>query len=155
MTLRAGAIVGWTVLLLAVGCVSRGKLYIGRAFGPADAPPTAAGAAVAGAAGSGNAVLVADRAGGSSAALSYEPLNAHIQDIKGLTLAIVTVKCGDCADIVVVAGGGHGPYAFAWEDGSTNAQRHVCPAAGAELSVTATDTALHNAEFSYAGQSPS
>jgi hypothetical protein len=43
-----------------------------------------------------------------------------------MTVTLLTLACeGDCADIVAVASGGREPYSFEWEDGSTEATRHV------------------------------
>jgi hypothetical protein len=54
--------------------------------------------------------------------------------------------------VQAVATGGNPPYAFAWEDGTTSAMRHVCLDDSTTLSVSATDTAIHADEFSYEAQ---
>jgi hypothetical protein len=73
-----------------------------------------------------------------------------------MTIEIVTLACaGDCADIEAVARGGNPPYAFAWEDGSTDPKRHVCLDDSATLTVDASDTAIKTEEFSYPGSTVS
>ncbi|HEX2676144.1 MAG TPA: hypothetical protein VHM19_05875, partial [Polyangiales bacterium] len=70
--------------------------------------------------------------------------------IHAMTLEVITVACaGDCADVLAVAHGGHPPYAFRWDDGSTRAQRRVCPEAAATYGVDATDSAVTSDEFHY------
>jgi hypothetical protein len=77
-------------------------------------------------------------------------LSVHVEDLKGLTVEVVALKCaGDCADIRAVAMGGNPPYAFAWEDGSSGSTRHVCLTEGAQFKIIATDTAIESAEFQY------
>jgi hypothetical protein len=59
-----------------------------------------------------------------------------------MEVKIVVLACaGDCATVEAIATGGHAPYTFAWEDGSTNATRQICPAANASYTVKVTDTA--------------
>ena len=73
-------------------------------------------------------------------ASSTGALDAHIEE-NHLTITIVTLSCaGDCADVVAVATGGHPPYTFAWDDGSTSASRMVCPTASTSYAVKVTDT---------------
>jgi hypothetical protein len=68
-------------------------------------------------------------------------LDAQIEQ-NDLVVTFVTVTCsGGCADIQAVASGGHPPYHFAWDDGSTAAARQVCPSATKTYSVDVTDTA--------------
>ena len=99
-----------------------------------------------------NAAGPGARAAGSSAATG-NALRVRIEDLKGVTVEIVTLKCGgECADVLAVARGGNPPYAFTWDDGSTNAQRHVCAKTKTDWVVTATDTAIVNDEFAYAAQ---
>jgi len=77
-------------------------------------------------------------------------LTVDVEDIAGMTIEIITLACaGDCADVEAVAHGGHPPYDFAWEDGSTNPQRRVCVDASTELTVSVTDTAFDTEEFDY------
>jgi hypothetical protein len=67
-------------------------------------------------------------------------LDARIEE-DGVRVTIVTVACaGDCATVEAVGTGGRPPYSFGWEDGSTVAQRRVCPSEGATYRVTVTDT---------------
>jgi hypothetical protein len=68
------------------------------------------------------------------------PLDAHVEH-DGVAVTFLTLSCsGDCAEVVAVATGGNPPYSFAWEDGSTSAQRRVCPSSTTKYRVTATDT---------------
>lgn len=67
-------------------------------------------------------------------------LDAAIQE-NHVTVTIVTLNCaGDCADVEAVATGGHPPYSFGWDDGSTNAKRRVCPTSSTSFGVKVTDT---------------
>lgn len=80
-------------------------------------------------------------------------LSVDVEDIAGMTIEIVTLACaGDCAEIEAVAHGGHAPYAFTWEDGSTDPQRRVCLDVSSELAVSVTDTAFDTEEFDYDSQ---
>jgi hypothetical protein len=77
-------------------------------------------------------------------------LTVHVEDIAKMTIEVITLTCaGDCADIEAVAKGGNPAYHFKWEDGSTNAKRHVCLDASAKLSVEVTDTAIDTDELGY------
>jgi hypothetical protein len=93
--------------------------------------------------------------GGSFAegdATASSALDASIEE-NHVTVTIVTLSCaGDCADVQVVATGGHPPYTFAWDDGSTTASRHVCPTSDASYHVKVSDTAT-TGEFPRAAQS--
>ncbi|MFT3927826.1 MAG: hypothetical protein QM778_35185 [Myxococcales bacterium] len=74
-------------------------------------------------------------------------LKAHIERDR-VTVTVVTLACdGACADVVAVAEGGSPPYAFAWEDGSRNPARHVCPSANTHYEVTVTDSSAEALEF--------
>jgi hypothetical protein len=54
---------------------------------------------------------------------------------------LITLSCSDdCAAVQAVGTGGHPPYTYAWEDGSTNPVRKVCPTADTGYSVRVTDT---------------
>jgi hypothetical protein len=67
-------------------------------------------------------------------------LQAHVED-NHVAVKIITLGCsGDCATVQAVATGGNPPYTFAWEDGSTNAQREVCPTASTNYRVKVADT---------------
>jgi hypothetical protein len=77
------------------------------------------------------------------------PLSAQIEDARGVTVTFVTLSCSDaCADVVAVAKGGFEPYAFKWENGSTNPRRTVCPSSTTSYSVTVTDAGVSSPEFS-------
>jgi hypothetical protein len=84
-----------------------------------------------------------DGGGGSFAgddASGAGALDASIEE-NHVTVTIVTLSCaGDCANVEAVATGGHPPYAFAWEDGSTNPSRQICPTSNTAYSVKVTDT---------------
>ncbi len=68
------------------------------------------------------------------------PLDAHIEE-NGVTVTFVTLSCaGGCADVEAVGTGGHPPYTFKWDNGSTNASRQVCSASSTNYSVKVTDT---------------
>jgi hypothetical protein len=83
-------------------------------------------------------------------------LSREILDTKQLKITLVTLTCaGDCADIEAVASGGNPPYAYAWEDGSKDAKRHVCLDSSKSLRITATDTGIVAAEFGYAAHTAS
>jgi hypothetical protein len=70
------------------------------------------------------------------------PLAAHIEENQ-LTVSFITVGCaGSCADVVAVASGGNPPYSFAWENGSTNPARHVCPTSTTSYAVAVADTSV-------------
>jgi hypothetical protein len=80
-------------------------------------------------------------------------LTVRVEDVREMTIEIITLACaGDCADIEAVARGGHPPYTFEWEDGSTDAMRRVCLEAAAELTVSTTDTAIEADENGYEAQ---
>jgi hypothetical protein len=67
-------------------------------------------------------------------------LDAHIEE-NHVAVKIVTLACsGDCATVQAVATGGVPPYTFAWDDGSTSAQRQVCPTSSTSYQVKVRDT---------------
>lgn len=69
-------------------------------------------------------------------------LDASIEE-NHVAVTILTLSCaGDCADVEAVPTGGHPPYAFAWDDGSTSATRRVCPKSTTNYHVKVTDTAI-------------
>jgi hypothetical protein len=75
-------------------------------------------------------------------------LSAHIESPPGVSVSSVTVSCSEpCADLLAVAKGGAPPYSFRWEDGSTDAARHVCPTSTTSYAVTVTDTGVVSGEF--------
>jgi hypothetical protein len=68
------------------------------------------------------------------------PLDAHVEQ-GGVQVTVVAVGCaGSCTTVKAVATGGTRPYHFAWDDGTTNAVRTLCPAANTQYAVTVTDT---------------
>lgn len=105
------------------------------------------------------------RPGGGAASFGGEPnvvlrdagvsraLSAHIENGSGVTVEFVTLSCSnDCADVVAVAKGGFEPYRFNWEDGSTDATRHVCPTATTSYQVTVVDGGQASGELRRAPQ---
>jgi hypothetical protein len=90
--------------------------------------------------------------GGEGGALGPQ-VDLEVQDAEGMRIESLTLACeGDCADLVAVARGGNPPYTFVWEDGSTDATRHVCLEANTTLRVAATDTGFMDPEFRYDAQ---
>jgi hypothetical protein len=68
-------------------------------------------------------------------------LQAHIER-NAMTVKVITLSCsGPCADVEAVATGGNAPYSFAWDDGSTDPARTVCPTADTSYRVKVTDEA--------------
>jgi hypothetical protein len=58
----------------------------------------------------------------------------------GVATQQVALSCDTpCVFVKAVAHGGTGPYAFLWEDGSTEPARELCPAVSAQYRVSATD----------------
>jgi hypothetical protein len=88
----------------------------------------------------------------SSDASPPTALDAYIQE-GDMTVSFVTLSCsGGCATVEAVAIGGNAPYSYAWEDGSTNPTRRVCPTSTTNYSVTVTDTAT-SGEFARMSES--
>jgi hypothetical protein len=82
----------------------------------------------------GSPALVTGDAAGS------QGLDAYIEQGQ-VAVKLVTLSCaGDCATVQAVGTGGHPPYTYAWENGSTDPVRQVCPTAGRGYSVKVTDT---------------
>ena len=107
-------------------------------------PLLAALAAGCGSRGSDYSLTVgADDGGGSFVegdATAAGPLEASIEQ-NDVAVKIVTLSCaGDCADVKAVATGGHPPYTFKWDDGSTNPSRRVCPTSTTSYLLNASDT---------------
>jgi hypothetical protein len=68
-------------------------------------------------------------------------LDAYVEQ-GDVQVTFVTLSCnGDCVTVKAVATGGHPPYTFAWDDGSTNSTRQVCPEADTSYRVKVMDTA--------------
>jgi hypothetical protein len=77
----------------------------------------------------------------SSDASAGEPLDAYIAQ-SDIAVKVVTLSCaGACAMVQAVGIGGHPPYTFAWDDGTTGATRRLCPSSSATYDVAVTDTA--------------
>jgi hypothetical protein len=131
MTARVGAgtIPGRSVFPLA------GLLPFGLALG------------CGGGGGPGYDLLVGVGDGGPSSVFGAEDaratgLDAHIEE-NHVAVTFVTLGCaGPCANVVAVASGGHPPYTFQWDDGSTSATRQVCPTSSTSYLVKVTDTGL-------------
>jgi hypothetical protein len=78
---------------------------------------------------------------GDAVAGTSGPLDAQIQQ-NHVDVKVVRVGCvGRCATVQAVATGGNPPYAYVWEDGSTDPTRVLCPSADASYLVTVNDTA--------------
>jgi hypothetical protein len=128
------------VALCVVGC-SAGTGgpadFVSGSGGTGGAAPGAGGGAATGA---GGLIDVGDASASRS-------LSAHIERDR-LEIEFVTLACaGECADVVAVARGGFAPHAYAWEDGSTNPARRVCPNATTSYLVTVTDSGNDSPEF--------
>jgi hypothetical protein len=118
-TPRRAWAVGPLVSALALGCGSPGNSY-GLTVGSDE--------------GGGGAFAGSDATASSA-------LDAHIEE-NHVTVTFVVLSCaGPCADVVAVPTGGHAPYTFEWNDGSTAASRHVCATSNASYLVKVTDTA--------------
>lgn len=105
-----------------------------------------AGSGAAGSAGIGNPA----GSGGSPVQHVDRALEVEVQDVEGMTIEIVTLRCsGECADIEAVARGGNPPYTFEWQDGSREPARRVCLSGDAQLVVEVTDTAIAVEELGY------
>jgi hypothetical protein len=77
-------------------------------------------------------------------------LNVDVQSSQGIVVDVVKVSCaGACVDVIAVARGGNPPYAYSWEDGSTQAARRLCPDADSVYNVTVTDTEIAADEFKH------
>ncbi len=113
-------LLGMGVLASQGGCGSGGQATLGEA-GTYDADPP-------------GAFLGGDASAGA--------LDARIEQ-NHVAVTFVTLSCeGDCATVNAVATGGHPPYTFVWDDGSTDATRHVCPTSSAHYSVRVTDAGI-------------
>jgi hypothetical protein len=91
--------------------------------------------------GAGGSLLVTSDAG------SVKTLSAHIEQ-HDIAVTFVTLQCSNsCANVVAVATGGYEPYAFVWEDGSTNPSRTLCPTTADRFRVAVTDAGRKTVEF--------
>jgi hypothetical protein len=97
-------------------------------------------------------------AGGALAATGGSPLTgldasskafeAHIENTSHVVVELVTLSCaGECANVLAVAKGGHEPYAFEWDDGTSDPARRLCPDATRTFSVSVTDSGYSSPEF--------
>jgi hypothetical protein len=129
---------------------NRSRLRVGdEGDGRADAGGTS---------GTGNGGFGMQPSGGqggvSGTGVSQNPLSVRVEDLEEMAIEIVTLSCaGECAEVRAVARGGNPPYSFAWNDGSTDAERELCPDATTSFDVTATDTPIVADEFNYEGAS--
>jgi hypothetical protein len=74
-------------------------------------------------------------------------LGAHIEE-NHVTVQLITLSCANpCADVEAIPTGGFAPYTFTWDDGSTEATRHVCPTATSDYRVTVKDSGSASGEF--------
>jgi hypothetical protein len=86
-----------------------------------------------------------DAGGGSFASGEDGPPDAFVAQIEQNKMAIrfVTLSCAEgCATVEAVASGGRAPYHFAWNDGTSNPTRTVCPTSTTSYAVTVTDTGM-------------
>lgn len=134
--------------VVAAGCSShhRNDLIVGKDPSRDASIPTA-GRAEQDSTTTGRAGANAVPGGGSRA------LEADIQNREGVSIEVVTVACaGDCFEVVAVAQGGYPPYTYVWEDGSTGAERKLCPSASRAFVVKATDRGYESEEFERAAE---
>lgn len=128
------------VFTLAVGCSAGGGdggLVVGGQ-GTGGAHPSGPG----GSGGSGLPPILTADAGATKV------FSAHIESPPGIAVEFITLSCeSECADVLAVAEGGREPYAFVWEDGSTNPMRRVCPTATARYAVSVTDSGVRSGEL--------
>jgi hypothetical protein len=69
-------------------------------------------------------------------------LDAHFEE-NHVTVTFVTVSCAArCATVMAVPTGGNPPYSIAWDDGSTSAERQLCPTSDTSYGVKVSDTAV-------------
>lgn len=96
----------------------------GQVMAPSTPPPMAADAA---------APTLSD-AGPTAAPLELTFRSA------GADVASLRIECPDtCASVELVAQGGAPPYAFTWDDATTDAKRQLCPTADATLHASVRD----------------
>jgi len=128
---------------LATACADGDQLVLGRRRIPDGGSQASGGTS---AAGFGNA---GTGAANSLDASSPRPSSLRVQiEREAVAVEIVTVQCaGECVDVEAVARGGFPPYSYAWEDGSTEPVRRLCPRATTPFTVTATDSGLASVEF--------
>jgi hypothetical protein len=160
-TLRRGSVL--TVPLIVLGC---GGDTPGKPLPNGDEPEDAGGSAVVtggpgvtrdtGTTGGGGANSVAPASDGGGALPSANGFSVQIQNSEGVAITSAMLDCADdCIDVRAVAQGGNPPYSFAWEDGSTAAERKLCPSASTTFSVIASDTPVEAVELAQAAQTAS
>jgi hypothetical protein len=82
-----------------------------------------------------------DGGGGFTGSDASAAFDAYIR-VGHVAVTFLTLSCSNgCADVEAVPIGGNRPYTFAWDNGSTSATRHVCPASTTAFHVDVTDTA--------------
>jgi hypothetical protein len=75
-------------------------------------------------------------------------LHVSILNPDNVVLSVVTLGCPrECVDVTAVASGGQTPFAYRWDDGSTEASRRLCPTQSAQFKVTATEASAAGVEF--------
>ena len=72
-------------------------------------------------------------------AADTQGLDAYIEQ-GPVAVKLITLSCaGECATVQAVGTGGNPPYSFAWENGSTNPVRQVCPSSSVTLNGAVSD----------------
>jgi len=128
---------------VAAGCSDGDPLVLGRKPSPDAGSQAHAGTSA------GNFGNAGTSAPSGLDASSPRPSSLRVQiEREAVAVEIVTVQCaGECVDVEAVARGGFPPYAYAWEDGSTDPTRRLCPRATTPFTVAATDSGLDSPEF--------
>ncbi len=154
------------VFAIAIGCGGadaegpRRRGTAGQGGGGAGENATSGSGGEDSASGSGGAAGTAG-AGGSlpqagTDTMTGGDLGLHVEDAKAIEVDVVTVSCvGECVEVTAVAKGGNPPYAFTWDDGSSDVTRTLCPDADTTFTVTVTDTEVVDSEFSMPQQQAS
>lgn len=147
---KSTRVLACTTALCVLGCSGADH---GRGLPVGREPASSGGTGFGTLAGSGGAPAGGQAGGTSSVGSGENALTVRVEDRASLEIEIITLQCaGDCAEVEAVARGGNPPYTFAWNDGSTDALRRLCPTAATTFEVTATDTAIEADEFRYEAQ---